>query len=119
MRARRTQLIAGALGYALAWPFAYAMDTMESVGAEKCGGPAKAYEIEFLAPDSAALQATAKVVVKGNTVLRPEAVTLAIDGKECGDARCAFQAKKGQTYRFSAASRLPNFDELCIVVARP
>src|SRR6185436_4528330 len=52
MRARRTQLIAGALGYALAWPSAYAIDTMESVGAEKCGGPAKAYEIEFLAPDS-------------------------------------------------------------------
>ena len=119
MRARRTQLIAGALGYALTSPPAYAIDTMESVGAQKCGGWAKAYEIEFLAPDNGALQATAKVVVNGNSVPRPDAVTLAIDGKECGNALCAFQARKGQTYRFSAASRIANFDELCIVVARP
>jgi hypothetical protein len=50
MRARRTQVIAGALGYGLAVPSAHAIDAMEAVGAEKCGGPVEAYEIEFLAP---------------------------------------------------------------------
>jgi hypothetical protein len=119
MKALQRWGIAGVLTSMLAGPPAHALDTMESVGAEKCGGPARSYEIEFLAPDSASLEATAKVVVKGSTVPRADAVTLAMDGKECGDARCAFQAKKGQAYRFSAASRVPSFDELCIVVARP
>jgi hypothetical protein len=34
-------------------------------------------------------------------------------------ARCPFEAKKGQIYRFAAASGLPKLDNLCIVVARP
>ena len=49
----------------------------------------------------------------------PEAVSLTLDGKECTNSRCGFEAKKGQTYRLSAKTVLPTFDELCIVVARP
>src|SRR3712207_6030489 len=40
-----------------------AIDMMEAVGAEKCGGPVKSYEVEFLAPDNAALEGTAKALV--------------------------------------------------------
>src|SRR5215203_3082847 len=32
--------------------------TMESIGAEKCGGRVSAFEVEFLAPESAPLEAT-------------------------------------------------------------
>jgi len=38
---------------------------METIGAEKCGGRITAFEVEFLAPDGAALEATAKVLVRG------------------------------------------------------
>jgi hypothetical protein len=34
--------------------------TMESIGAEKCGGRVNAFEVEFLAPDNAALEATSE-----------------------------------------------------------
>ena len=79
---------------------AHALDTMESIGAEKCARAAKAYEIEFLAPDTATLEAKAKVVVKGATDNRP--ASLILDGKDCTNGRCGFEAKKGQTYRLSA-----------------
>ena len=96
-----------------------AADTMEAIGAEKCGGRVKTYEVEFLAPNTATVQATAKVVLNGLTVTAPNAATLSIDGRACTNARCPFEAKKGQTYKLVAASALPRFDELCIVVARP
>jgi hypothetical protein len=92
---------------------------MESIGAEKCGGPVKSYEIEFLAPENAALVGTPKVVLNGLTVTAPDAATLAIDGRACTNARCTFEAKKGQSYRFTAAPELRRVDSLCIVVARP
>ena len=98
---------------------ANAAATMESIGAEKCGGRVDAFEVEFLAPDTAAVEATAKAVVKGTPSRDPAAVTLSIDGKACTDARCAFQARKGETYRFAVATKLRSFEELCIVVARP
>jgi hypothetical protein len=46
------------LGFAAAAAFmmiqpANAIDTMESIGAEKCDRAAKAYEIDFLTPDNA------------------------------------------------------------------
>ena len=45
---------------------ASAAATMESIGAEKCGGRVTGFEVEFLAPDGAALEgATAKVLVRG------------------------------------------------------
>ena len=34
--------------------------TIESIGAEKCGGRVNAFEVEFLAPESAPLEATAE-----------------------------------------------------------
>jgi hypothetical protein len=93
--------------------------SIETIGAEKCGGRVTAYEVEFLAPDSAALEATAKSVVDGLTSLTPGAVTLSLDGRECTDARCLFQARKGETYKLAATTKLRSVEQLCIVVARP
>ncbi len=98
---------------------ASAAASMETIGAEKCGGRVPAFEVEFLAPDGAALEATAKALVRGAPSLAQDAVTLSIDGKPCADARCPFQARKGETYKLAAATKLRNFEELCIVVARP
>src|SRR5215218_9143640 len=72
---------------------ASAAATMETIGAEKCGGRVTAFEVEFLAPDGAALEATAKALVRGAPSLAQDAVTLSIDGKPCADARCPFQAR--------------------------
>jgi hypothetical protein len=93
--------------------------TMESIGAEKCGGRVNAFEIEFLAPDNAAVEATAKALVNGSPSLAADVVTLSIDGRVCTDARCAFEARKGQTYKLAARTTLRQFQELCVVVARP
>ena len=98
---------------------ASAAATMETIGAEKCGGRVTAFKVEFLAPEGAALEATAKVLVRGAPSLAQGAVTLSIDGTPCADARCPFQARKGETYKLAAATKLRNFEELCIVVARP
>jgi hypothetical protein len=97
----------------------YAIDTMESIGAEKCSRAAKAYDIDFLAPNNATVEAKAKAVIKGTTDARPDATTLSLDGKNCTNGRCGFEAKKGQTYRLSAKTSITSLDELCIVVARP
>ena len=103
----------------LAGDTARAIDTMEAVGAEKCGGPVKSYEVEFLAPDNASLAGTAKALVNGVPATEPTAASLSIDGRPCTNARCAFEAKKGQSYKFSASTELPKVENLCIVVARP
>jgi hypothetical protein len=116
---RAGRVVFGALAMMVSHNPALAIDTIEAIGAEKCGGAVKSYQIEFLAPDSASLEATAKAIVRGATDLAPEAVTLSIDGTLCTNARCGFQAKKGQTYKFAAASGLPRVDDLCIGVARP
>jgi hypothetical protein len=113
-----------AAGFAAAAAFmviqpANAIDTMESIGAEKCSRAAKAYEIDFLAPDDATVEAKAKVVVKGATDARPEVATLSLDSKDCTNGRCGFEAKKGQTYRLSAKTSITSLDELCLVVTRP
>jgi hypothetical protein len=55
MRFLPTVLSVSALAMLLVGDTAYAIDTMEAVGAEKCGGPVKSYEAEFLAPDNASL----------------------------------------------------------------
>ena len=119
VRAVRDGSIRGALASMLFYKPAIAVDTMGAIGAEKCGGRIKSYQIEFLAPETAALEATAKAIVGGATDPAPEAVTLTIDGRMCTNARCGFQAKKGETYRLAAASGLARIDDLCIVVARP
>jgi hypothetical protein len=110
---------AAAGAFALIQQPAFSLDTMESIGAEKCGRAAKAYDIEFLAPDNATLEAKVKAVVRGATDTRSESATLSLDGKDCTGGRCGFEAKKGQTYRLSAKTSLTSLDELCIVVARP
>lgn len=98
---------------------AQAMETIEAVGAERCGGSVKALEVEFLAPDNASLAGTAKAIVNGMAAITPNAARLSIDGRECTNGRCPFEAKKGQTYRFAASSELPRIENLCVVVARP
>src|SRR5215207_2921174 len=110
--------LAAAGAFALIQQPAFSLDTMESIGAEKCGRAAKVYDIEFLAPDNATLEAKVKAVVKGADT-RSESATLSLDGKDCTAGRCGFEAKKGQTYRLSARTSLTSLDELCIVVARP
>jgi hypothetical protein len=62
---------------------ANAAATMESIEAEKCGGRVNAFEVGFLAPDNAAVEATAKALVNGSPSLAPDAVTLSIDGRPC------------------------------------
>src|SRR5215203_5495531 len=69
---------------------------METIGAEKCGGRVTAFKVEFLAPDGAALEATAKVLVRGAPSLAQDAVTPSIDGKPCADARCPFRPAKAR-----------------------
>jgi hypothetical protein len=93
--------------------------TMESIGAEKCGGRVNGFEVEFLAPESAPLEATAKALVRGAPSLAQDVVTLTVDGRPCTDARCVFQARKGETYKLAATTKLRSFEELCVVVARP
>src|SRR3954466_6977461 len=85
---------------------ASAAASMETIGAEKCGGRVTAFEVEFLAPDGAALEATAKALVRGAPSLAQDAVTLSLNGKPCADARCPFQARKGETYKLAAATKL-------------
>src|SRR5215216_4762298 len=85
---------------------ASAAAAMETIGSEKCGGRVTACKVDFLAPDGAALEATAKVLVRGAPSLAQDAFTLAIDGKPCADARCPFQARKGETYKLAAATKL-------------
>ena len=88
-------------------------------GPRSAAGGSPLFEVEFLAPDGAALEATAKALVRGAPSPAQNAVTISIDGKSCADARCPFQARKGETYKLAAATKLRNFEELCIVVARP
>jgi hypothetical protein len=87
---------------------ASAAATMETIGAEKCGGRVTRFEVEFLAPDRAALEATAKALVRGAPSLARDAVTLSIDGKPCTNGRCLFQARKGDSYKLAAATETAN-----------
>ncbi|HEX2136152.1 MAG TPA: hypothetical protein VHG30_09655 [Microvirga sp.] len=107
---------------ALAWLVlagpAGAVDVIEAVGAQKCGGRVKSYAVEFLAPEDAQLEASAKAMA-GGAEARPETVRLSLDGRPCRDARCTFRASKGQTYRFVAEGEPVTFSELCVVIARP
>ena len=103
-------------GLVLAGPAA-AVDLMEAVGAQKCGGRARSYSVEFLAPENGELEASAKAVV-GDTEAHRQ-VRLTLDGRPCANARCSFRASKGKTYRLVAESEPVTFDHLCVVVARP
>ena len=97
----------------------HAADSIEAVGAERCGGKVKTYEVEFLAPESAQVEATAKAGRGGATDPNRKTATLALDGQPCRNAKCSFHANKGQTYRIIAQSAVADHDELCISVTRP
>ena len=119
MSALKARYGIAALGLVLSTVSAYAAGQIESIGAEKCAGRAQAHQVAFLAPESATLEATAKVLRKGVALSAPEVATLSIDGKPCTDGRCAFQAKKGETYRLTATTAVANATDLCIAVTRP
>ena len=104
------------VGFVVAGP-AGAVDVMEAVGAQKCGGRVRSYAVEFLAPENADLEASAKAVV-GDTEAHRQ-VRLTLDGRPCANARCSFRASKGKTYRLVAESEPVTFDHLCVVIARP
>src|SRR3954465_14158594 len=95
-RARKVGPFLGPLALMLSHNPALAIDMIEAIGAEKCGGPAKAYQVEFLAPDSASLEATAKAIVRGATDLRPEAVTLSIHGTCARTPAAASRPRRGR-----------------------
>ena len=116
MRGTARPLAIAAFGLALASP-AGAVDLIEAVGALRCGGRVKSYVVEFLAPDSEPLEASAKALVRELEADRQ--IRLALDGRSCGFARCSVRANKGQTYRFVAESERVNFDQLCVVISRP
>ena len=97
----------------------HAADSIEAVGAEKCGGKVKTYEVDFLAPESTQVEATARTAKDGVTDPDRNTASLSLDGKPCDDAECSFRANKGQTYRLVAQSEVENHDELCISVTRP
>jgi hypothetical protein len=104
----------------LSWLFAspvFAAEAIEAIGAEKCGRGAKAYTVEFLAPDDAQVEARGKVLVAGKE--EPDTPSLSLDGKPCPDGRCAFRATKGQTYKLTVESTARRSNELCVSVARP
>ena len=94
-----------------------AVDVIEAVGALKCGGRVKSYAVEFLAPDTEELEASAKALVRDTEAERQ--VRLSLDGRSCSEARCSFRASKGQSYRLVAESEPVTFDHLCIVISRP
>src|SRR5215216_3373399 len=111
---RRHAGIGWSVAFMLLHQPAHAIDIMEAIGAERCGRGVRSYQIDFLAPENATLEAKAKVVAaKGPADSR--AVTLSLNGKECTNGRCGFEARKGESYRLSAAARLSGADELCIV----
>ena len=62
MKPLLTIAVAGTIAVTLTGDMAKAIETIEAVGAERCGGPVKAFEVEFLAPDNAALAGTAKAI---------------------------------------------------------
>jgi|SRR5215217_1461560 len=107
----------GLIGFLLAGGPAGAVDLIEAVGAQSCGGRVKSYVVEFLAPNSEPLEASAKTVVRELEADRQ--VSLSLDGRSCVGARCSFRANKGQTYRFVVESERVTFDQLCVVISRP
>lgn len=98
---------------------ALATNIIEAVGAERCGKPSGPYVVEFLAPEDANVEARAKVRVGGAEDLRRTTTTLSLDERDCPNARCAFSATKGRTYKLAANHAGPKFGSLCVSVTRP
>ena len=113
-----TKIAAAALMMSLSASNVLAVEVIESIGAEKCGGAVKSYAVEFLAPEDTQVEARAKALRGGAEDARAVSA-LSLDGKPCSDGRCAFRPRKGQTYKLSAESAVQNVESLCISVARP
>ena len=96
---------------------ASAAEVIEALGGEKCGGAARSYSVEFLAPENAQVEARGKVMIGGKEV--PDTPGLSLDDKPCPDGRCSFRATKGQTYKLTVESTAQGSNELCVSVARP
>ncbi len=96
-----------------------AAEMIEAIGAERCGALRKPYAVEFLAPEDADVQATAKRMVDGREDIDSTPPALLLDGKLCSDGRCAFRAAKGQLYKLASKTPGPQLGRLCISVTRP
>jgi hypothetical protein len=114
VRAQAIGLVAGLSASPLS-----AAEMIEAIGAERCGGLQKPYAVEFLAPEDADVQASAKRMVKGIEDSDSSPPALSLDGKLCSDGRCAFRASKGQLYKLASKSTGPQLGRLCISVIRP
>jgi hypothetical protein len=97
---------------------ALAAEVIEALGAEKCGGAARTYTVDFLAPEDTQVEARAKVLRGGTEDVR-STPALSVDGKPCVNGRCAFRATKGQTYKLTAETMAQGIENLCISLARP
>jgi hypothetical protein len=69
-----------------------AAELIEAIGGEKCAKLPKPYTVEFLAPESADLQANAKVMIGGLEDLERLPPALTLDGTPCLNGRCTFRA---------------------------
>lgn len=98
---------------------AFAAEMIEAIGAERCGGLQKPYAVEFLAPEDADLQASAKRMINGSEDIDSAPPALSLDGKLCSDGHCAFRASKGKLYKLVSKSTGPQSGRLCISVTRP
>jgi hypothetical protein len=96
----------------------FAAEMIEAIGAVRCGDLQKPYTVEFLAPEDADVQASAKRMVKGSEDIDSAPPALSLDGKLCSDGRCAFRASKGQLYKLASKSAGPPLGKLCISVTR-
>ncbi len=99
---------------------AQAAETIEALGGEKCGSPGAPLTVEFVAPDDAQVEASAKATrADGSANTDRDTATLSMNGQVCTDGRCAFRARKGETYTFVAQSAVPSARALCVSVAKP
>jgi hypothetical protein len=112
------------LGLAIAWVLCsattQAAEQMEAVGAEKCGGAAGPFTVEFVAPEDAQVEASAKATrADGTADATRDTATLSLNGQACTGGTCRFRAKKGETYTLVAQSTATTARALCISVAKP
>jgi hypothetical protein len=90
---------------------AFAAETIEAFGAERCSKASKGYAVAFLAPETAAFEARAKGILASGAGTKT--IGLSVDGRPCLDGRCGFRATKGQTYKFTAESPTEKVDSVC------
>jgi len=110
---------AGGLVMGLCVSSAVAAETIEAIGGERCGRAQKSYAVEFLAPEDADVEASAKGMVGGSEDVDRPPPTLSLNGTPCPNGRCAFRAVKGRSYQLVTRRTDPKVDHLCISITRP